>query len=102
MSSAVENGPEAPAPGREIGSLISAVFGCVFVGANVGGMTSAVHVTLLILAGLALLAVLVLIVRSLRVSDFRTDHRRKTRTHSPGRIGPSWSSRWWPCSAELA
>ncbi len=68
MTEIADRTRRAPAQGREIGGLISGVFGVVFVAVNSGALESAVRLSLVAVAAIALLAILILIVRNLRLS----------------------------------
>lgn len=67
--------------GREIGSLISGVFGFVFVWVNSAGLFPVVRASLLIIAGAALVAILVLSHRSYR--RLHSADSAPTRTDTP-------------------
>lgn len=66
MSIERERQAARPARGREVGSQIAGVFGMVFVWINSAGIPSPVRIPLLVVAGVALVLIVVLSIRSYR------------------------------------
>ncbi|QVQ53749.1 hypothetical protein J4H86_08540 [Spiractinospora alimapuensis] len=76
----------APAPGREIGSLISAGFGLTFVWINSGELPSTARIPLLVAAVAAAVAIVMLSLR---------DYRRRTLATTPPEAGAVFGWKYW-------